>query len=202
MSEHTQELACGDKRGTNTGWHRHYSAGKQPACTECVMAQRAYAKVYADKNREVMRERVRKYRADRPGYGAEYAAKYRADNREKRAAYNKQYATEHKAEGAANQARYRERHPNRRRELDLRRKYNLTPAEYDAMLAEQSGQCAICDKPPSTGKPLFVDHDHDTGEVRGLLCSRCNWALGQLGDGPELVARALSYLTQSTRSKE
>lgn len=203
MSEHTQDLACGNKRGTNTGWHRHYSAGKQPPCSECVAAMRAYSKAYADKNREVLRERSRKFRADHPEYGAEYHAKYRADNREKRAEYNKRYAAEHKAECAAKQAAYRERHPTRSREAGLRRKYNLTQAEYDTMLSSQLGKCAICEKPPRSRKLLFVDHDHDTGVVRGLLCSQCNWALGGFGDSPEMVARALSYLNQSPmRSKE
>lgn len=202
MSEHTQDLACRDKRGTNTGWHRHWVA-KQPACTECVAASRAYNKAYRAENREVMRERSRKFRADNPGYGAEYFAKYRVDNRERRAEYNKRYVAEHRAESAAKQAAYRERHPGRTRDAGLRSKYGLTLAEYDAMLIAQSGVCAICEKLSPTEKPLFVDHDHDTGAVRGLLCARCNWALGGFEDNAGLVSRALSYLNQSlTRSEE
>lgn len=78
----------------------------------------------------------------------------------------------------------------------------LTPAEYDAMLAAQRGVCAICESAP-TIKPspghtrrrvLWVDHDHKTKRVRGLLCHRCNAGLGYFMDHPELLASALRYL--------
>src|SRR5207249_694982 len=49
----------------------------------------------------------------------------------------------------------------------------VTDAEYDRLLAAQGGGCAICGNPPKTRR-LHVDHDHKTGEVRGLLCHRCN----------------------------
>jgi hypothetical protein len=69
-------------------------------------------------------------------------------------------------------------------------KYGLSPKEYYALVARQGGACAICRKI----KPLCVDHCHLTGEVRGLLCSTCNSALGFWGDSPIVVRRALKYL--------
>ena len=65
----------------------------------------------------------------------------------------------------------------------LLKKYDLTIAQYDAMLAEQGGGCAICHHPEmmvQQGKVrrLSIDHDHATGVIRGLLCSRCNRRLG------------------------
>jgi recombination endonuclease VII len=48
--------------------------------------------------------------------------------------------------------------------------FDITPEEYDAILEEQDGVCAVCNKPPLAGKRLAVDHDHTTGLVRGLLC--------------------------------
>jgi hypothetical protein len=77
----------------------------------------------------------------------------------------------------------------------LKRTYKITPEEYDRMLLEQNGVCAICLRPNETKfKYLAVDHNHSTGAIRGLLCSNCNLAIGLLKDDP-LRARALaSYL--------
>ncbi len=74
------------------------------------------------------------------------------------------------------------------------KQYGLTLEEYEGMVAEQNGLCAICRHVCSTGQRLCVDHDHSTGRVRGLLCRSCNIAIGKLGDDPDLVRRALEYL--------
>lgn len=61
------------------------------------------------------------------------------------------------------------------------KKYGLSEEDYERLLAEQGGVCAICEEPPSgRWKRLAVDHDHETGEVRGLLCITCNTLLGRL----------------------
>jgi len=66
----------------------------------------------------------------------------------------------------------------------------MSVEDLDAMLAGQHGVCAICQTAPAA----HVDHDHQTDKVRGLLCFRCNAALGQLGDDPLVVRRAARYL--------
>lgn len=68
-------------------------------------------------------------------------------------------------------------------------KYGLNKEQYQAMLEEQHGICALCPQPATV-----VDHDHKTGRVRGLLCRRCNLFLGYIEGTPELYARALIYL--------
>jgi Autographiviridae endonuclease VII len=73
------------------------------------------------------------------------------------------------------------------------RRYGLTRAAYDALSDEQGGLCAICRCEP-TGKGLCVDHDHVTKKVRGLLCNRCNWALGHMRDNPDYLNNAITYL--------
>jgi chorismate mutase len=74
--------------------------------------------------------------------------------------------------------------------------YGLTQADYDAMLLAQDGRCAVCAGPP-VGKPfLLVDHDHGTGQVRGLLCQPCNVGLGHFQDEPARLQAALAYLTR------
>lgn len=70
----------------------------------------------------------------------------------------------------------------------------------DQMFEDQNHECAIChthvsDVPhKSFGNPLVVDHSHDTGEVRGLLCPTCNSGLGHFKDDPELLTEAANYL--------
>lgn len=79
----------------------------------------------------------------------------------------------------------------------LRRKYGLTVTEYQAILARQGGVCACCKSPdPGAGRDWRVDHSHESGLVRGLLCHHCNVGIGHLGDGPPGVQRALHYLMQ------
>jgi len=81
-----------------------------------------------------------------------------------------------------------------RRRLAL--KYRLTPERHAEMLTAQAGCCAVCRRPAeeSTGKVLAVDHSHETGEVRGLLCSHCNRGLGHFLDSPDLLRAAATYL--------
>lgn len=76
----------------------------------------------------------------------------------------------------------------------IRRKYGLTIEKYAALHAEQSGLCKICGNPERQKRDLSVDHDHSTGEVRGLLCMRCNVGLGSFSDDPIMLERAVAYL--------
>jgi hypothetical protein len=80
------------------------------------------------------------------------------------------------------------------REYHLTRKYGITIADYEQMLAEQYGGCAICGRPEPEDGSLHVDHDHDTGAVRGLLCFPCNQAIGAFAEDLELLSSALTYL--------
>lgn len=82
------------------------------------------------------------------------------------------------------------------------RRYGITEHQHAALFRRQKGLCAICRDPersrkdgPGTG--LVVDHDHETGVVRGLLCTGCNVALGMLMDRPEWVGQAKEYLHKS-----
>lgn len=81
----------------------------------------------------------------------------------------------------------------------LRRKYGITQEQYDDILAKQSGCCAICSKTPEDeGVNLAVDHNHKTGEIRGILCRYCNHrVVGRHTDG-DLLRRVASYLDNET----
>jgi hypothetical protein len=83
--------------------------------------------------------------------------------------------------------------PHAARANRLKKTFNLTLEEYAARLTAQGGVCAICMLPPGQ-LPLCVDHCHTTGRVRGLLCRKCNTALGQFKDSMVNLARALLYM--------
>lgn len=81
----------------------------------------------------------------------------------------------------------------------LRREFGITQNQYDQMFVQQNGLCAICKKPEvsrinnSKIKCLAVDHDHKTGDVRALLCSKCNTSLGCMKEDPERIKALLAY---------
>lgn len=78
------------------------------------------------------------------------------------------------------------------READRFRRRGCTKEEYDQKMQEQHETCAICGK--KVGKELRIDHNHETGNLRGLLCDSCNWGLGNFKDNIELLRKAISYL--------
>lgn len=94
--------------------------------------------------------------------------------------------------------------PDRAREAKRKRwagalwkKFGISPGEFHRMLVAQSGLCPVCD---SDMKNPHVDHDHETGAIRGLLCSRCNKAIGQFDDDQQLLINAIRYLGDARRN--
>ena len=90
----------------------------------------------------------------------------------------------------------------KRRDNFLRSRYNFTLARYNQLFEQQNGRCAICRKPETASnrfgvRVLAVDHDHKTGRVRGLLCQKCNHALGLLNDSEFLVSNMYFYLMRN-----
>ena len=92
---------------------------------------------------------------------------------------------------------------NNRRDAMLQKRYGIDSESYDRLFTEQRGLCAICGKSETAisrygkVKLLSVDHDHATAEVRGLLCARCNTAIGMFGDDIEVLESAIKYLRGS-----
>jgi hypothetical protein len=83
------------------------------------------------------------------------------------------------------------------RDRKLRQTYGITLQDYEVRYLQQKGMCGLCGNThPNTGRhsSLCVDHDHKTGRIRGLLCHRCNRALGLLGDGAVILRRALNWV--------
>jgi hypothetical protein len=87
------------------------------------------------------------------------------------------------------------------RKISIKYNYGITIQEFDRILIEQGGVCAICGKSEDmllNGTPtrLSVDHNHSTGKVRGILCRKCNVGIGYFNDDVSLLERAYKYLSK------
>jgi hypothetical protein len=121
-----------------------------------------------------------------------------ADPAQKRA-HNRRYHQEHREVKLARSRSWVRANPERQKfhqwKHYLGKKYGVTPADYAALMVAQDGRCAIClTSDPAPWDQLSVDHDHETGRVRGLLCMRCNSCLGYVQDSPDLLRKAVRYL--------
>lgn len=118
--------------------------------------------------------------------------------------YSHQYYLTHKEEKAAYYKKRWESKDYKRsaRKSRLKRKYGITPADYNKILEQQNGLCAICDKKETKHdrygniKNLQVDHNHVSGKVRGLLCFMCNAGIGMFDDNPKNLQSAIKYLSR------
>lgn len=125
------------------------------------------------------------------------AREWYAANREHAIASSTAWALAHPKEKREGNDRRKRENPAKYRETNRRsalRRYGLTPEQYAAMLAGQRGMCAICAATPKPGKALHVDHDHASGDVRALLCQRCNSLVGFMESPFAQAAR--DYLTR------
>ena len=87
--------------------------------------------------------------------------------------------------------------PDKNKNHKLKRAYGISLEDYTEMLSEQEGCCAICMRHHSLfTRKLSVDHDHQTGKIRGLLCKDCNTSLGQFNDDVDTLLKAVSYLNR------
>ena len=90
------------------------------------------------------------------------------------------------------------------RENNLKKNYGMTQADYDKLLESQNGGCAICGSKESGVpriKQLFVDHCHETDQVRGLLCHQCNAGLGNYSDDISKLESAIRYLNEANMGR-
>lgn len=124
---------------------------------------------------------------------AEKAERYR-QNPEPYIERTKTWQRENREKYNAKQRKWKADHRDRERDGYLRRKYGISQADYDAMLEAQGGGCGICGDAPPDDVAFHVDHDHRTGEVRGLLCVNCNNGLGQFRESKGRLAGAAEYV--------
>lgn len=113
----------------------------------------------------------------------------------------KKKAEQARLENIIYQRKLRSEYPDYMRNATLKKNYGITLERYDQMYTEQDGKCAICGNPETIMdnkagrlRRLAVDHDHDTGAVRRLLCTGCNQGIGNLKEDPTIMQAALDYL--------
>jgi hypothetical protein len=121
---------------------------------------------------------------------------YANGGKEKTLAYNKKWRAANPDKVSSNKQQYYKSNVEVIREKKWIANYGITRDEYDAMLKAQGGKCAICGapKPGGRGDYFHVDHDHETNEVRGLLCTNCNTGIGGLKDNVGILQKAIAYL--------
>lgn len=121
----------------------------------------------------------------------------REEQREDRRIKSSAYYHLHKREiSVARKAAWREIGSKKFRSYDLMRKYGLKVEDYDAMLKQQNGGCAVCGSSSSglsDTRALAIDHNHQTGKIRGVLCHPCNRALGLLREDEKIIMSLLKY---------
>lgn len=182
--------------------------GRQSRCKPCANAA---AREWNKANRERKNESGRKWReakadeinAKRRTRRAAAPEKYRQQkmdsyyrNRDATLVRQREYAARPESKRRARErcAEWAKRNPRGATDAHRLRFYGLTPEQFDEMVEEQAGTCAICGQEPSDGKAFNVDHDHETGLVRALLCGNCNRGLGSFADDPERLRSAAAYL--------
>lgn len=169
--------------------------------SERLRKRREAAKAYRAANREALKEKARQYYAENAEKAREWRRQYYEANRDKHREYAKTYR-EANREKLAERSRasydrekrraYHAANREKVREQTRTRKYGITPARQQELL-RQYKSCAICNS-DGGARGLFVDHDHDTGEVRGLLCRSCNLGVGFFNDSPATLRKAAVYL--------
>lgn len=120
--------------------------------------------------------------------------KWKRENREHVRSRDRAWRARNKEKVIEIHRRYRAKYPDRYLNYKLRRDFGITVEDYRKILLVQNGICAGCLNPPTEKRRLCVDHDHNTGIVRGLLCHKCNVAIGYGMDSPEILRRLAEYL--------
>jgi hypothetical protein len=128
---------------------------------------------------------------------ADRRAKYEADPETFKARVRSyQQANPEKVAETRERAKGTAKYSARNRRAHIKRTYGITADAADAMLAGQGGQCVIC-RNEDPGKCWCIDHDHQTGKVRGILCWHCNVALGHFRDDPRALIAAADYVIRN-----
>lgn len=146
-------------------------------------------------NRDKVNASARRVKA---AHAEEYNAntqRWRDENPDKIKAYAKRYYAENVEKIKARQRRHAVENHELLRVKRRKNKYGVTP---EAQALMNTGKCEICLKPESDAPRgrLCLDHDHTTGDARGFLCGHCNTGLGLFRDRPDLLARAIAYLSK------
>ena len=111
----------------------------------------------------------------------------------------KEYNKNHKSHMKESSKIWADEHKERVKEISrkghLKRKYSISPEDYNRLMKQQNNKCLICHRIPD--KKLFIDHNHKTGKVRGLLCQNCNLMIGNAGEDINILLSGIEYLRRN-----
>jgi len=146
------------------------------------------------------KEKVRSWRISNPERAKQIQRSSRERNPQAARDRANQWHQANKGRHLEYMAERRKNFPHKIKNSVLKSTFGITLDEYNAILNNQNGVCAICSKTPKqNGKRLAVDHCHSSLKVRGLLCSTCNQAIGLLKDSPNLLNNAITYLQTTSK---
>lgn len=163
--------------------------------------KREHDKKYYDK------EKVREYNKEYHNTHKKERKEYNKINKEKIIEQKKEWHRNNKEKNLRKNKEWREQNKDLIRNRRFERKYGITLEQYTFMLDQQNGVCKIC-KQPETRKlfgkvvALLIDHDHNTGKIRGLLCNKCNGMLGLSNDNPDILIAGAEYLVEHIKKYE
>lgn len=156
----------------------------------CRVCASRMSREWYQNNRGRAQENQRKYHKAHPGRAKENSHKY--------------YKAHPKKMNESSR-KYRKENPEKVRKIDRKcrlKKYGLTMEDYNRVFEAQGGVCAICGEPERVRSSLSVDHDHYTGELRELVCSHCNIAMGHIDDSPTKARKMADYLEKHLLKKK
>ena len=170
---------------------RGHEAEVGKRCKECK-------KIYRLNNPEKIKAISKKYYINNSEKIKARKKEYLLNNSEKIKAIRKKYYINNPEKIKAKNKKYKLENPEKIKNTELVRTYGITLEMYNKMLVDQNFCCAICGKHNSNfKKQLSVDHDHETGAVRGLLCHHCNTGIGMFKDNTEILKKATNYLEKN-----
>ena len=140
-------------------------------------------------------------------YDREHSRKWYLKYKKEVLTKQKEYRYNHKKEISFRKKEYYNHHKeeisSQKKEYHLMIKYGLSMSDFNNLLLAQNNRCAICNEPLdlTNSYRIHIDHNHLTGKVRGILCNKCNLAIGLLRDNPEYTKRATEYLERNNNEK-
>jgi len=165
--------------------------------------KREYSKRWRKKNKKRIREMRHKYYLKNRAETLRSCKENYKKNQKKLIARGSKWRNENRSKLRKRYRQWYRENPDKVRAKTLKRKFNLSVEGYLKLLEAQGNKCAICgDKPPKQKYLSFsVDHCHKSGEIRGILCRKCNTGIGMLGDSPKLLKSAIKYLTARRKNE-
>lgn len=196
------EIRKNEKNSKEKGYaQNYYKNNKEKYKQYHLNRNKEQLKIYQKHYKENNKDKLKKYQKDRYLENKEKilqnSKNWSENNKDRKKETNKKYREDinNKEKIYKKQSEWVKKNPKKRKSNELKSKYGITLEQYEEMLINQNGCCKACKKHKSEfTRILCVDHCHETGIIRGLLCHRCNSALGMVKDKIETLKSLIDYL--------